>query len=167
MPYNIIQGDGTPATVPDFNSNGRKPADGSAPVALSNEDKTAIDTMILLLTALRDRAPAAGAASEATLAAMLAAAAPPARVLASNIGLAAGAASTAITAMAAGSYIFEAIFTGSDLQLQRLGPDGATWINAGTLASSGSVGVVLAANDTLRLRNNSGAAMSAITARVA
>ncbi len=92
---------------------------------------------------------------------------PPVRTLANNISLAAGAASTAITAVAAGSYIFEAIFTGSDLQLQRLGPDGATWINAGTLATSGSVGVVLAANDTLRLRNASAAAMSAITARVA
>ncbi len=92
---------------------------------------------------------------------------PPARVLASNISLAAGATSTAITAVAAGSYIFEAIFTGADLQLQRLGPDGATWINAGTLASSGSAGVVLAANDTLRLRNNSGAAITGLHARVA
>jgi hypothetical protein len=92
---------------------------------------------------------------------------PSARTLASNITLAAGAASTQITAVAAGSYIFEAVFTGADLQLQRLGPDGLTWINAGTLAASGSVGVVLAANDTLRLRNNSGGSITGLFARVA
>lgn len=92
---------------------------------------------------------------------------PSARTLASNITLAAGATSTQITAVAAGSYIFEAVFTGADLQLQRLGPDGLTWINAGTLAASGSVGVVLAANDTLRLRNNSGGSITGLFARVA
>lgn len=92
---------------------------------------------------------------------------PPARVLANNISLASGATGTQVTAVAAGSYIFEAIFTGADLQLQRLGPDGSTWINAGVLAASGSVGVVLAAGDTIRLRNNSGAAISGLWARVA
>lgn len=92
---------------------------------------------------------------------------PPARMLAAAGTLAAGGATTPVTAVAAGSYIFEAIFIGSDLQLQRLGPDGASWINAGVLAAAGSVGVVLAANDTLRLRNNSAAAITGLHARVA
>jgi hypothetical protein len=92
---------------------------------------------------------------------------PPALVLATAATLAAGAATAPLTGVQAGSYIFEAIFTGADLQLQRLGPDGATWINAGVLAASGSVGVVLAANDTIRLRNNSGASITGLFARVA
>lgn len=39
MPYNIKQGDGTDATVPDFNPNGRASAANSAPVVVSNEDR--------------------------------------------------------------------------------------------------------------------------------
>jgi hypothetical protein len=92
---------------------------------------------------------------------------PPALVLATAATLAAGAATAPLTGVQAGSYIFEAIFTGADLQLQRLGPDGATWINAGVLAASGSVGVVLAANDAIRLRNNSAASITGLHARVA
>jgi hypothetical protein len=92
---------------------------------------------------------------------------PPALVLATAATLAAGAATAPLTGVQAGSYIFEAIFTGADLQLQRLGPDGATWINAGVLAASGSVGVVLAANDSIRLRNNSAASITGLFARVA
>jgi hypothetical protein len=92
---------------------------------------------------------------------------PPAVPLASNVTLAAGVAGATVSGVAAGSYIFEAIFTGATLQLQRLGPDGVTWINAGVLSTSGSVGVVLAANDTLRLRNGSDDAITGIFARVA
>jgi hypothetical protein len=92
---------------------------------------------------------------------------PAAVTLASGISLAAGSASVVVTGMSAGSYIFEAVFAGSDLQLQRRGPDGLTWINAGVLAASGSVGVVLAAADVIRLRNNSNAAISGLFARVA
>lgn len=91
----------------------------------------------------------------------------PAVTIASGSSLPSGSTMAPVTGIPAGSYIFEAIFTGSDLQLQRLGPDGTTWINAGVLAASGSVGVVLAANDSIRLRNNSGASITGCHARVA
>lgn len=92
---------------------------------------------------------------------------PAAVVLATGASLAAGSASTVLTGISAGSFIFEAIFAGSDLQLQRRGPDGLTWINAGVLAASGSAGVVLAAGDVIRLRNNSGAVINGLFARLA
>jgi hypothetical protein len=184
MPYNIIQGDGTPASVPDFNPNGRAAQGASAPVVLSNEDKAAIDTLAILLAAVRDRLPAggvaadasllavrdrlpqAGAASEATLAAILLALYPPARSLGAAINLAAGAASAPITQVVGASYLFEAIFTGTGLVLQRLGPDDSTWINAGTLNASGSIGVVLGANDTVRLFNSSNAGIAVAAAGI-
>jgi hypothetical protein len=102
-----------------------------------------------------------------TMTGTVAMAEPPAVMLASGSSLQAGSTTAPVTGIAAGSYIFEAIFTGGDLQLQRRGPDGTTWINAGVLAASGSVGVVLAAGDVIRLRNNSGAAISGLFARVA
>lgn len=84
--------------------------------------------------------------------------------LASNITVAANAGTTSTAAVRGGSYIFDAQFTGTSIVLQALGADGTTYRNVATLSASGSTGVVLGANSTVRLYNPNGAADTGVYA---
>jgi hypothetical protein len=91
-------------------------------------------------------------------------------LIASGSSLAAGATSTAVTGIPEGSYGWALQMTGTtpSLILEYLGPDGATYITLETATTSGSsyagtIGVVIGANATVRLRNPTGATITAIS----
>jgi hypothetical protein len=93
--------------------------------------------------------------------------------LASNASLAAGTtnATTPVSGIKGGSYIFAYQFTQAatvSLILEALGPDGTTYQTISSLsATSGTVGIVLGENSTVRLRNGSGTnAVSALYANL-
>lgn len=72
--------------------------------------------------------------------------------------LAAGAATTPVTIVVGGSYIWSYILGGTSpsLVLEALGPDGTTYIpvNSVAVTATGAQGVVLGAGSTVRLRNS-------------
>lgn len=85
--------------------------------------------------------------------------------LASNQALAATTGTTPVTGVNGGSYVFDAQFTGTSIQLQSLGSDGTTWRNVGTaLTASGSTGVVLGQGATVRLYNPNGTGLTGVYA---
>jgi len=91
-------------------------------------------------------------------------------LIASGSSLAAGATSTAVTGIPEGSYGWGLQMTGTtpSLILEYLGPDGSTYITLETATTSGSsyaatIGVVIGANATVRLRNPTGATITAIS----
>lgn len=88
--------------------------------------------------------------------------------LASNVTLAAGATSQPVTNLPAGTYIFGAQFSGTSpsLVLEYLGPDGTNYLTLATLTVSGSQGVVLGSNTTLRLRNSGANSITSLYAIV-
>jgi len=68
-----------------------------------------------------------------------------------------------------GSYIFNAVFGGTtpSLKLQSLAADGVTYQDVGTaLTASGSVGVVVGQNATLRLLNNTANPITGLSANL-
>ena len=87
--------------------------------------------------------------------------------LASNITLAGSAATTPITAVTGGSYVFDARFGGTtpSLNLQALGADGVTWVNVGAaLTAGGNVGVVIGQGASVRILNNTANSITALSA---
>lgn len=92
----------------------------------------------------------------------------PSYTLASNAGLAAGTtnATTPVTGISGGSYVFAYQFTQAATVaavLEALGPDGVTYqMVTAITTTSGTIGIVLGANSTVRIRNNS--ATNAISA---
>lgn len=84
--------------------------------------------------------------------------------LASNQPVTSNSGSTPVTKINGGSYIFDAQFTGTSIQLQTLGADGTTWRTLATLNSSGSTGVVLGGNSTARLYNPNGTNLTGVYA---
>jgi len=87
--------------------------------------------------------------------------------MASNVPLGATTGATPVTGIAGGSYIFSAIFTGTSVALQTLGPDGLTWMALSppaVLTGSGSMGVVLGNNATVRLYNPNASGLTGVYA---
>lgn len=75
-------------------------------------------------------------------------------VLASNMAIAAGGNTVAVPAIARGTYVWDATFTGTGpLRLQALGSDGTTWRDIATLSATGTLAgeVRTGANATLQL----------------
>jgi len=75
--------------------------------------------------------------------------------LASNATLAAGASTTPVTGIGGASYIWAYQFAGTtpSLVIEALGPDGVNYQTITTATASGSQGIVLGSNSTVRLRN--------------
>lgn len=74
--------------------------------------------------------------------------------LATAQSLASAATTTPVTGIIGGSYIWNTVGTysgGSQVILQSLGSDGATWQNVATMSASGSAGVVIGNNASVRL----------------
>lgn len=85
--------------------------------------------------------------------------------LANNTTVAATSGTPQVTGIPRGTYIFDVQFTGTSIQLQSLGADGATWRNVGAaLTASGSVQVTLGQNSTVRLYNPNGTADTGVYA---
>jgi hypothetical protein len=78
--------------------------------------------------------------------------------LATNATIAATTGTASTTGVQGGSYLWDVQFTGTSVVLQALGSDGTTWRNVATAAASGTVGVVIGQNATLRLYNPNGTA---------
>lgn len=76
--------------------------------------------------------------------------------LASNVTLAAGASTTPVTGIAGASYVWAYQFGGTtpSLVLEALGPDGTNYQTVATVTASGTQGIVLGSNSTVRLRNS-------------
>lgn len=86
--------------------------------------------------------------------------------LASNIPLAAGAASTPVSGVPGRVYVWDAQWTGTgSLVLEALGADGATYRTVATLAAPGTFAgeIRIGANATLRVRNSSANAYTAVS----
>lgn len=89
-------------------------------------------------------------------------------ILASNLSLSPTSRSVPMTGLIGGSYIFFASFTGTSIQLQYLGDDGA-WYNAGDARvanGAGAAGVVLGQDSTVALYNPNGTSVTGIYARL-
>lgn len=85
--------------------------------------------------------------------------------LASNIALAATTGGTPVASVAGGSYVFTPIFTGTSVKLQALGPNGSTYVDVATVATSGTpTGVVIGNNATVRLYNPNGSGLTGVYA---
>ena len=84
--------------------------------------------------------------------------------LAAAISLAATTGGTSVTGVQTGSYIFAAVFTGTSVKLQALGPDGSTWVDVATQTGSGQQGVVLGNNASVRLYNPNGSGLTGLSA---
>lgn len=74
---------------------------------------------------------------------------------AANSTLAASASGVAVPNVKGGSYIwaYQLGGTSPSLVLESLGPDGATYQTIATVTASGTQGVVIGSNATVRLRN--------------
>lgn len=83
--------------------------------------------------------------------------------LASNIALGATTGTTPTAAVDGGSYLWDAQFTGTSITLQALGSDGATWRDVATRTTSGTTGVVIGQNATVRLYNPNGGGLTAVS----
>lgn len=85
--------------------------------------------------------------------------------LASNVTLAATTAGATQVGLVAGSYIFSAVFAGTSVALQYLGPDALTWMTLATLTGSGNnVGVGIGSNSAVRLYNPNGTSLTSLYA---
>ena len=87
--------------------------------------------------------------------------------LASNITLAAGASGPTVTVPRGGYFFFDAVFTGSSpsLKLQRLGADGATWLDVVTRTTAGTGDPVGIPNGSqLRVTNAGSGSLAAVSA---
>jgi hypothetical protein len=78
--------------------------------------------------------------------------------LATNATIPATTGTASTTGVQGGSYLWDVQFTGTSVVLQALGSDGTTWRNVATATTSGTVGVVIGQNATLRLYNPNGTA---------
>jgi hypothetical protein len=78
--------------------------------------------------------------------------------LATNATIAATTGTASTTGVQGGSYLWDVQFTGTSVVLHALGSDGTTWRNVATATTSGTVGVVIGQNATLRLYNPNGTA---------
>lgn len=76
--------------------------------------------------------------------------------------LAASTAATAVTGVAGGSYVWSYQFGGTtpSLVLESLGPDGVTYQTIATVTASGTQGVVIGNNATVRVRNGTANAIT-------
>lgn len=90
--------------------------------------------------------------------------------LASNVAsLAAGNFTTPVSGIMGGSYVWAYQFAGTtpSLQLESLGPDGVNYLPIGAaVTASGSTGVVIGSNATVRLRNTGSNAITGLSSNL-
>jgi len=73
-----------------------------------------------------------------------------------------GSTTTPVTGVAGGSYLWDAQFTGTSVTLQSLGSDGVTWRDVATRTTSGTTGVVIGQNASVRLYNPNNSAVTGL-----
>jgi len=82
--------------------------------------------------------------------------------LASNQTIAATTGTTPTTSIQGGSYLWDVQFTGTSVTLQSLGSDGVTWRDVATRTTSGTTGVVIGQNASVRLYNSNNNAVTGV-----
>jgi hypothetical protein len=93
----------------------------------------------------------------------------PSYTLASAIAsLAGNTATTSVSAVDSGSYVWSYVLGGTtpSLILQTLGPDGTTWQNVATVTASGSQVVTIPSSATVRLLNNTANAITGLSSKL-